>query len=524
MLVFYSSSQPKTTWRYFPMDDVAHCRVSWFESWVWHRRWDLELRRIAALVSIAACTGCVTIGSHFTVDTGEEDPLIFAPRTAPGKGFNVPLEGFRLGCERRTLETSFGEVELTQSRWTGRNAPIRAHLSEKTALDIARHDRSKAFKNLVKALEVFQGGERACRLEDNLGKTLTAARLLMAAEALIRQLPHPYSLVLRSAYNHRVWNEGGTTRGISLDLSAGMRLRLENSVAIPPSGIASDRGHPSAFAAPTYLYFHTLTARELCDPGSSRNAGHICKQASEVWENRFFLSPSGGLARLGLVQGNANTTVPPGGPIPTTHVRESSSLLDLLERHVGGGTGASTWWRLWLPAHRDTLQNSGLNGGSGSAEALQVPLLLSAESLERLQEIDFATANPCGDENAPQGITCHSLHYRVMPIPEISIRVNGQREWVPVGTTLHDLMAERLHAGFASRVPYMAAEMTRAHDALPVPTTLESLYRAALEGLSIRRFSWKGAHSLRPHGLANATQLARFMRLQLLPGDDIKWK
>lgn len=512
------------------MGEVAGSRVGWGEGWAWHRRSHGWLRRMAALVLMAACTGCV---SHFTVDTSREDPLIYVPGTAPGKDFNLPLEGFRLGCEQRILSTKFGDVELTQSRWAGNSAPARAHLSAKTALAIADAARTGAFESLVADLERFQADGPACRLEgDDRGN-------LLATEALMRQLPQRYSAVLRGSYNHRVWNSGNTTHGISLDMSAGMRLRLESSVAIPPAGIAQERGHPSAFAAPTFLYFHTLTARELCDPHSSRDAGHVCEEDSKKWENKFFLSPSGGLARLGLVQGNANTTellVEPeraaaSAPeraarhdMPTAHVRESSSLLDLLERHVGGGTGASTWWRLWIPAHRDTWLSTGLPPyGSGSPEALQRPLLLSAESLGRLQEINFADSYPCGGETAPQGVTCYSLHYRVMPVPEISIHVNGQREWVPVGTTLHDLLAERLHAGFTSRVPYIAAELAFAHDTLPPPATREALYRAALKGVRIRRFDWHGAHDLLPQGLADVPQLARFMRLQLLPGDDIKW-
>lgn len=499
------------------MGEVAELRVVWSKDRAWHRRWR---QWPAALVLMMTCTGCV---SHFTVDTNREDPLIYVPGTAPGKDFNLPLEGFRLGCKRRILPTKFGEVELTQSRWAGSSATARAHLSAQTALAIADRANTDAFENLVADLERFQADEPACRLEGgDVGN-------LLAAETLMRQLPLPYSAVLRNTYNHRVWNKDNTTYGISLDMSAGMRLRLENSVAIPPAGITQEHAHPSAFAAPTFLYFHMLTARELCDPGSLRESGHVCSKDPKKWENTFFLSPSGGLARLGLVQGNENITeavmsreIAERRNMPKAHVRESSSMLDLLERHLGGGTGASIWWRLWLPAHRDTWLSTGLNG-SGSPEALQRPLLLSAESLEQLQKIDFAVSNPCADQTAPQGVTCHSLHYRVMPVPEIAIHVNDQREWVPVGTTVHDLLAERLHAGFASRVPYMATELSSAHDKLPAPASRAALYRAVLEGMHIRRFSWNGAYAVLPERLDDSTQLARFMRLQLLPGDDIKW-
>lgn len=515
------------------MGDVARSRVGegGGEGWAWHRRWEARLRHVVALVSVTACTGCATIGSHFTVDTGRSDPLIYAPGTALGRDFKVPLDGFRLGCEQRTLVTTFGDVELTQSRWAASNTAVMARLPERTALAITEAARAEgAYEKLVEAIGRFQADGNGCGLKGGDPGNL------LAAEALMRHLPRPYSEVLRGAYNHRVWNSGGTTAGISLDMSAGMRLRLENSVAIPPAGINEERAHPSAFAAPTYLYFHALTARELCDPGSKHPAGHVCSGPSSKSETTYFLSASGGLARLGLVQGNAasipwQAATAASAPararmndLPTAHVRESSSLLDLLERHLGGGVGASTWWRLWLPAHRDTRLSTGLSYGPGSPEAQQRPLLFSAESLEPLQGIDFTALQPCGSTTAPQGVTCHSLHYRVMPIPEIAVRVNGEREWVPVGSTLHDLLAERLHAGFASRVPYLAAQLAPAYDKLPPPATREALYRAVLEGVRIRRFSGHGAHALRPHTLDDATQLARFMRLQLLPGDDIEWK
>jgi hypothetical protein len=515
------------------MGDVARYRVGedGGEGRARHLRWHAGLRHIVALISVTACTGCATIGSHFTVDTGQNDPRIYAPGTAPGRDFKVPLDGFRLGCEQRTLVTKFGDVELTQSRWAASNTAAMARLSEKTALAITEAASLGAFEDLVEAIGRFQVDGSGCSLKGGDSSNL------LAAEALMRHLPRAYSEVLRVAYNHRIWNSGGTTTGISLDMSAGMRLRLENSVAIPPAGINEERAHPSAFAAPTYLYFHALTARELCDPGSVHPPGHACSgPPTSTSETMYFLSASGGLARIGLVQGNAasipwQAATAASAPararmndLPTAHVRESSSLLDLLERHLGGGIGASTWWRLWLPAHRDTWLSTGLAFGPGSPEAQQRPLLLSAESLEHLQGIDFTSSQPCGSTTAPQGVTCHSLHYRVMPVPEIAIRVNGKREWVPVGTTLYDLLAERLHAGFASRVPYLAAQLAPAHDKLPPPATREALYRAVLEGVRIQRFSWHGAHALLPHTLDDATQLARFMRLQLLPGDDIKWK
>lgn len=503
------------------MGEVAGSRVSWGESWA-HPRWPGGLRRMAALALMVACTGCV---SHFTVDTSQEDPLIYAPGTAPGKDFNLSLEGFRLGCEQRTLFLKgYGKVELKQSSWAGSNAPVRAHLSRKTALAIADAARKDAgvgkdghanalagvFEQLVKALSTFQEDGQTCRLES--GESVERVNVL-AAEALMRQLPLPYSMVLRNAYNHRVWTNGTDPGGISIDLSPGMRLRLENSLPISPDGLGTRGGHPSSFAAPTYLYFHALTAWELCNPGYPRENKHICQQNSETWDNHVYLSPAGGLARLGLAQKND----------ATAQVEPSSGLIDLLERQRGGGIGASSYWRLWLPVTRTTrpaIEVFETNGGS--PESPDTPMLVSAESLYALSQIDWRDPLTCA--HAPPGPTgCHSLHYRVMPVPEIAIRVNGGKEWVPIGTTLQDLLAERLHVGLTPRAPYLAVAPGAEYDNLPAPAVRAVLYRAALEGVAIRRFSWDGTHAVLPNRVVDPQELARFMRLQLLPGDDIQW-
>jgi hypothetical protein len=535
------------------------------ETWTWFQKCNAALRLLIWTVPVIICTSCTT---QFTVDTSTHDPLIYGPGTEPAKDLDLRLDGFKLGCKQRLVKTKFGPILLAQSRWLGSHAPLRAYVPNATVREIAIEVRSAAFEELVSAFEKMESETAICKVEfkdkdknenKNKDKNENVVNLL-AAEALIRQLPQPYSKVLQNSYNHHIWPPGDKTQGISMDMSAGMRLRLENSVAIPPAGIGAGNAHPSAFAAPTFLYFHTLTASELCDPGSLRAYGHICseKYHPNTWESISFLSPSGGLARLGLTQEyetkskKQSQNFPDavqkcvllmktleqvsrsGGALPVESAREcanflfrleeqeafvheSSSLLDLLERPADGGVGASKWWRLWLPAHRDTLLSKGLDYG-GSPESFDRPLLLSAGSLEELQQIPFDNQYPCGGEIVP-GVNCFSLHYRVMPIPEILIQVNGQREWVPVGTTLHDLLAERLHASSAPRVAYLSVAL----DTLPAPPMREAIFRSVLETVRIRRYSWDGAYDLQALKLFTATDLARFMRLQLLPGDEIRW-
>lgn len=318
--------------------------------------------------------------------------------------------------------------------------------------------------------------------------------------------------------------------GMSIDLSPGMRLRIENSLPISPDGISSVAAHPSSFAGPTYLYFHALSGAELCDSGASPQSSHqdfLCMHNENRGERerKTYLSPNSGLTRLGIMQYRDSDTVKPptGGPAP------ASSLIDLFER-TNVGEGAQRYWRLWVPVQRDTDLSVGHLGDSpgGSPEnKSSTPMLFSAENLKDLASINFGTPTPC-ERHETTAWTCHSLHYRVVPVPEIAVWVNGSKQWVPIGSTLLDVVAERLHDGFAARWYHFSSGINRGidHDSLAdeVGGQATRLGRAALSGVKVSRYYRDGLYRIGASELETDIQVARFLRLQLLPGDQIKWQ
>lgn len=550
------------------------------------------------LVTASALTcGCATLGNEFTVDVSGPDPLIYSPGSAPGHAYWVPLEGFALTCDQATVTVALTQnesVDLILSRNVRTlNSPFRTIVAAKlTPYAANKLAESEIVGSLDKLTTSFKDLNASKKCLMTLEGTPEADVALKAALAVQEKLPRKYSAMLRSAYNHRVWPQDRTkdTTAVSVDLFAGMRLRIENSLPISPYGAGSNWTHPSSFAAPTYLYFHSLSGSELCDPHSHPavpNSKRCPDRALVGWENSNYLSPNGGLARLGLVQkAGASSTISSARKLPsraappvaqsqasytglftvtsvlpsvsdgdTTNTKSQtlsstvtgtitqltravpkaadtldvaipvSGLIDLLE-WTSVGEGAQSRWSLWLPGFRDTTPATPItvdNGGSTEGNAY-TPLLFSAARVEDLPSNKvLESPEPCKiSENTSVTWTCYRLHYRVVPVPEITVWINGAREWVSVGTTLRDVLAERLYSGYLGRPNHFATEANSGAFSNQ-STADDALARVAAAGVRLRRMYGDGAHPVQASSSATNLEVARFLRIQLLPGDEIIW-
>jgi hypothetical protein len=469
-------------------------------------------------------SGCANLGAVFTVETSSSDPLIYVPGTAPAKTLHVPLESVSLTCDRAivevpSLETTFVVTTRLWQVSTGLKAVAVASIGANDAAKLAKapssHDELlKAFQNHVKP--------SGCGLKPAQPDAAVGEAVSTAAAQIRWHLPIPFSAMLRDAYNHQVWpkpvaDEQDITAWISLDLQPGMRLRVENSLPISPRGINSTDTHPSSFAAPTYVYFHSLTGAELCgsgarvpksdttapNDGAPKESFH-CHQTTAPLLTDVFVSASSGLARLGLFQHPEAVNAP-------QRAQPSSGLIDLQERY-SEGEGAWRHWRLWLPAGRRTDPNRSItSGGVGAKEAVNsAPLLMMASSLHELGDLRPDVSSPC-ESTQPVTWSCRSLHFRAVPIPEIAITVKGTLTWVPVGTTLRELLEHRWHKPYV-REKHVGAQGRHL-----------AAQRRVLTEVELNRRHQGALHPVVPSSLEGDDQVRAFLRIQLMPGDEIRW-
>lgn len=466
-------------------------------------------------------SGCANLGTVFTVETSSSDPLIYAPGTTPAKTLHVPLEGVSLTCDRAivevpSLETTFVVATRLWQVSTGLKAAAVASIAANDAAKLA-----KAPAPYAELLKAFQDHVKppGCGLEPARPDAAEGEAASTAAAQVRWRLPVPYSAMLRDAYNHQVWpkpfaDKQDITTWISIDLQPGMRLRVENSLPISPGGINSNAPHPSSFAAPTYVYFHSLTGAELCGGGArvpnsdtpipDDGEAFQCNPETAPLLTDVFISASSGLTRLGLFQR-------PEPVNPPNRAQPASGLIDLQERH-SEGEGAWRHWRLWLPAERRTDPNMAISGGGvGAKEAVNsAPLLMMASSLHKLGDLQPGVSSPC-ESTKPATWSCRSLHFRAVPIPEIAITVKGALTWVPVGTTLRELLEHRWHK------PYVR----EAH--IGAPGRHLAAQRRVLTEVEMNRRHQGALHPVVPSSLERDDQVRAFLRIQLLPGDEIRW-
>lgn len=453
-------------------------------------------------------SGCANLGTVFTVETGSTDPLIYVPGTAPAKTLRVPLEGVSLACDEREAIVEVPDPKMTFVV-TMRPWQVSTGLKTVAVASIAANDAAQlamAPDLHAKLLEAFE------KKMNPSGCGLGTEAASVAAAQMRRHLPVPYSAMLRDAYNHQVWprpvaDKQDETKWVSLDLQPGMRLRVENSLPISPGGINSTDTHPSSFAAPTYVYFHSLTGVELCGGGAkvpNSDTDFHCHQETTPLLTDAFVSASSGLARLGLFQHSESVK-------PPQRAQPASGLIDLQERS-SEGEGAWRYWRLWIPEKRKTALNTSMTAsGVGAKEAANsAPLLMTAKTLNELGDLQPNVSSPC-ESDAIVPWRCRSLHFRAVPIPEIAITVQAKLTWVPVGTTLRELLEHRWHERFVRESHVDAAGRRLVAQ------------RNALADVVLYRRHQGALHPVVPSSLESDDQVRAFLRIQLMPGDEIKW-
>lgn len=529
--------------------------------------------RLLCILAVLALAGCSVYPQQFTLDTqpvAGSEPLIYAPGTMAGDQLSILVPDVSMACPATRIDISlpgFGEtpkdpdvrfsVELSQRLVDQRD------LGTEPISVYAKFD-ARDFRMLVEAIASRRGEgknertsiraslataitsvRKGCELKFLDDKTTESAALVApyTAERILHGLPRPFSGVAGFSYNHRMVGKSPSSTdvgndGFSLDIAAGMRLRLENALPIAPSGInGGDDAHPSSVAASGYVYFNPITAPQICDTyvGTDEEkitfATNICSTSPHD-ETTVYLSPAAEMLRYGarqMEQREKNPSVSTPGLIYERGV-DVSSMIDLMER-AQPGRGVWKYWRLWSPYNRKTTLTKAISaGGAGSEDDPGVPILIAANDISTLDEILKAEPGypPCKmSDSSPLAAgqrtkwQCYYFHYRVVPIPEITVRVNGAERWVPVGTTLHDIVAPRL---LGDRIQGDAA-MGYYSDSTPDLATrlAQRSHQRFLKQVRIKRMFDGAPYPLRAENLDATSSSSAFLRLQLLSGDDISW-
>ena len=545
--------------------------------------------RLQCILAVLALGGCSVYPRQFTVETQPgpgPEPLIYAPGTMPGEPLSILVPDVMMACSHIRIEVCRSGIcntltkpdvvfsfDLTRRLVEQRDlstgtisayAKFDAGNMRKAAEAIASRpqDAGKRLPSIRESLAAeISGAEEKCKLGFS-GAEATASAVVIAqytAERILHGLPRPFSSVAAISYNHQITGDKAGHvnvghNGFSLDISEGMRLRLENSLPIAPGGINMPGiEHPSSIAAPSFVYFNPITKPQICDVDTypveqGQGAQNLCL-SKESDEKTVYLSPAAEMLRYGARQIHQTEKKPgdrtenkqaersqskqttDGGVQYYAHGVDVSSVIDLLE--PAAGVGVWRYWRLWSPYDRPT-KNAVMIGnetGGGSTEDPTIPILIAANDLRTLDnvvDIPGSTHQPCeyGDslpKSVPERSTwqCYYFHYRVVPIPEIALRVNGVERWVPVGTTLHDIIAPWLRTDLiqgTALMGYPKSAGSEVRDRL-----LERSRQQFLKHVRISRMFDGTRYPLRADHLDAAGSSSPFLRLQLLPGDDIAW-
>jgi len=512
----------------------------------------LHLIALARMAIVAILmTGCAAQPRQFTVATADgTDPLIFTPGTAPDGTVAILLPDLQFVCGERPVTVTITRPDasatvtftLTRRLMDQRNLgteplSVYARFNKTAYTTLAEEISPRAIKNsshrrpapqpgIHEALVAGLIGDKNCALHNAAdGNDAAGAQRAahLAARRILRDLPRLYSSVASYAYNHQVTGSGrggpnDGSNGSSIDLFPGMRLRIEHSVPIGANGI-NTAGHPSTFAAPAFIYFNGVSRSEVCDVDIRLTSGdnnHLCTTAQQS-EQTMFVSPSAEMLRLGARQ-SEGLIVPPDAPkVQQTMV---SNVIDLYER---SDTRLGVWkvWRLWFPNSRPVEPSTPFTKtGGGSKDSDMLPVLMAAKTHAALDMLtQRANADRCADDLSGQNNDswhCYLMYFRVAPVPEIVVRVNGAERWVPVGTTLHNIVAPLMHADTVN-----AANQDGASEA--AARLAERATKRLVERVRVRRIFEGAAYPVRAHLLHNGLAASRFLRLQLLPGDDISW-
>lgn len=508
------------------------------------------MSRVATLLFTAAAavclSGCVGQPRHFTVETAASaDPLIYAPGTEPGEALSILVPDVRMRCSQREVAFDVqrpGKANVRIGFLLTRRLIDQRNLGSEPVSVYARFSKS-AYRELAEQMSprlraaaarwpqakpaihealatALASDSCGLALEGGAGETSQAAQV--TAQRILQGLPRAFSSVASYAYNHQVTGKGRgeanyENNGTSMDIHAGMRLRVENSLPIAPAGINGPPGHPSSLAAPVFVYFNPVSRAQVCDVDiviKESDNTHMCGPNGIKDEQAVYLSPSVEMLRLGARQIHGLELDP-----TELQLTAVSSIIDLYER---ADRGAGIWkkWRLWFPNSRRVVASTPFTDGSAGSNDTKtiLPVLIAAQDLATLDRLtQGAKAPPC--KELPNELNtawhCYFMYFRAAPVPEIAIRVNGDQRWVPVGTTLHDLVAplqqaDGIHAG-SGQVDAGAGLLA------------ERAAARLLGRVQIKRQFDGLAYPVRPDRLDNGLDASRFLRLQLLSGDEISW-
>ena len=114
--------------------------------------------------------------------------------------------------------------------------------------------------------------------------------------------------------------------------------------------------------------------------------------------------------------------------------------------------------------------------------------------------------------NVPRVTDCYVLRYRVLPVPEILVTVQGVQRWVELGTTVGMVLAPH--------EPVRATRALAGRSDGDIENWRNATARVRSDRLTIHRLYQGGRHAIQVQP-GSASDAIRNVVLQ--PGDEIKW-
>lgn len=134
------------------------------------RKWLSHRGRAAALLAALSSAGCTSICNDFIVDTSTNDPMIFAPGSAPKAVLYVPMDNFTLSCDEAAVKVGNAGFVLTKKLFVGLlGRGLVAELQPGVALALAEGARAnngydQLLQGLGGPLKSTEGG-KVCELQ-----------------------------------------------------------------------------------------------------------------------------------------------------------------------------------------------------------------------------------------------------------------------------------------------------------------------------------------------------------------------
>lgn len=315
-----------------------------------------------------------------------------SPKGTPADPLSYELEASLLRPRQRQQVLSSGPLSLTAG-------------TSSTTFAVAK---SPSFDPLAwtepgyraKLLENFAGLLRA--VEESEEKSLVPGAASFTRRLAASVLPATFDESLY--FHHGLYRGTPASQRLSVDLSPGMRLRIEHAT--------------SQFVYP----------RADERPEESLTNGYVAS----------------GQSRYDLVE----TLTPEGAPTLAFDAFLGRNALTQVAANQGGAAGVidlqiggrRRYYRLCYPAQLPSSDSPGAVG------PLQNVVLIGANKLALLDQATDAYYRPdTGDALAavPE-VVVHSFRGRALVVPEIPCRLNGELIYVPLGTTVRQLLQRAL--------------------------------------------------------------------------------